>query len=446
MKKIIIVFLTFSYSLLNAQGIFENSLNDVEKNKTTIDFSGYVRASAFGGGEDYDYSSIFGETSIQGKFSNNNMYLFTEIELRSGLQFNKTENVIELTEAYVGYIGEKFDLLLGNQIVTWGRTDGFNPTNNITPNDYFFLTAEPDDLKLSNFLVRIKYRINSKIDLDLIAIPVYKPSVYRYDLFEMGENVSFSEPSLPDKTFENASLAARLNFEFSKIGFSASYFRGYDSYFGFDVKSIDFLSGTPIITNSATSYLKNTIGADFALPINSWILRGETAYNISKDYKKFIYTPNPNIDYVIGVEHNFWGVTTILQYIGKYNLDFNKLQLPVLDNPTDPLAQMQFAEDMIIYESTLFNRKTFYQQEESNHAVALLLSKALAYDTWNIELAGYYNITSEELMIRPKVTWKITDALATTVGGNYMKGPDNSIFAHSSPILNGVFLELKAIF
>ena len=49
-------------------------------------------------------------------------------------------------------------------------------------------------------------------------------------------------------------------------------------------------------------------------------------------------------------------------------------------------------------------------------------------------------------MIRPKVTWKITDALATSLGGNYMKGPDNSIFAYSSPVLSGVFVELIATF
>lgn len=122
------------------------------------------------------------------------------------------------------------------------------------------------------------------------------------------------------------------------------------------------------------------------------------------------------------------------------------MQEPVLSNPTNPLAQMQYAEEIIIYESSIFNRKMFYQQKETNHALVLSLNKAFAYDTWNIELAGYYNITSEELMIRPKISWKISDMLSTSLGGAYMKGPDNSIFNYSAPILSGVFLEFKASF
>ena len=62
---------------------------------------------------------------------------------------------LQLKEAYAGYSGEKMDVLFGNQIVNWGRTDGFNPTNCITPSDYFFLTAEPDDQKLSNFMLHL---------------------------------------------------------------------------------------------------------------------------------------------------------------------------------------------------------------------------------------------------------------------------------------------------
>ena len=431
----------------NGQGLFESSQSEAEDGVNKgIEFNGYVRGSAFGGSEYYDYSSVFGEFCLQSKLSLGKTYLFSDLRFRGGVNFDEKYSVFQLKEVYAGYQSDNFDLFLGNQIVSWGRTDGFNPTNNITPNDYFFLTSDMDDQKLSNFMLRIKYRFSAVIDIEVIGIPIYLPSIYRYDLFDMGENVSFGEPALPKISFDNGSVATRLNFEFSKIGFSVSYFRGYDPYYGFNVQSVDFTSGTPVIINSATPYLKNTIGADFALPINSWILRGEAAYNITNDYKQFMYIPNPDMAYVAGVEHEFWGVTTILQYVGKYTLDFTELHLPVLTDPTNPLAQMQYATEMIEYESALFNRKMFYQQEETNHAVMLLLSKALAYDTWNIELAGYYNITSEDLMIRPKITWKITDALAASLGGNYMTGPDNSIFNYSAPVLSGVFVELKATF
>ncbi len=444
---LLLIFSIIAVFASNAQGLFESSQADSQEGKKYgVVFSGYARGSAFGGSEAYDYSSVFGEFCLQSELSQGKTFLYADLRFRGGLNFDEEYTTFQLKEVYAGYQSDKFDLYLGNQIITWGRTDGFNPTNNITPNDYFFLTSDMDDQKLPNFMLRMKYRFTSIVDIEVIGIPFYSPSNYRFDLFNTEKNVSYDEAALPEKTIANSSFATRLNFEFSDIGFSASYFRGYDPFYGFDIKSIDWATGTPIITNSATPYFKNTIGADFSLPVKTLILRGEAAYNLTIDYEQFMYIPNPDIAYVIGMEYNFWGITTILQYVGKYTLNFTEMEIPVLTDPTDPLAQIQYAEDMIIYESTLFNRKIFYQQKGTNHAVILSLNRAFAYDTWNVGLAGYYNITSEELMIRPKITWKIADALSASVGVNYMRGAAKSVFDYSAPVLSGVFVELKATF
>lgn len=448
MKQLVLGFLILFCSSIYSQSLFESAQaakSEVDK-KVGIDFSGYVRGSIYGASQNYDYNTTFGETSLKGKLFYNNAFLYTEMRLRSGLKFNETFKQFELREAYAGYSGEKFDALLGNQIISWGRTDGFNPTNNITPNDYFFLTADPDDQKLSNFMLRLKYRISTKIDLDIIMIPTYRPSVYRYDLFDLGQNVSFVDGTMPDFSFENSTFAARLNFELSKAGFSFSYFRGYDPFYGFDVVRIDWQELGPIISNSASPYLKNTIGADFAIPISTWIARGEFAYNMTSDYEAEMYIPNPDLQYVLGLEKSFDGFITILQYIGKYSLDYKDLAAPILLDPTNPLLQIQYATEMIYYESSLFNRKIFNQQEEMNHALLLTTSKSFAYDTWNAEISGYYNITSEEYVIRPKISWRISDALTACTGLSYMYGPEGSLFDYSSPVLSGAFLELKVNF
>ena len=153
-------------------------------------------------------------------------FLFSDIRVRGGLNLGEEYTTFQLKEAYAGYSSDKLDIFLGNQIVTWGRTDGFNPTNNITPNDYFFLSADPDDQKLSNFMLRTRYRIFDKIDIDLIGIPFYVPSIYRYDLFDMGQGVKFASPTLPEKSFRNSSAAARINVELPRIGFCLFLFQG----------------------------------------------------------------------------------------------------------------------------------------------------------------------------------------------------------------------------
>jgi hypothetical protein len=448
MKYITIVMLFLMSPLIYAQGLFESASSDEQKKNEglTLDLSGYGKGSAYIGFDNYDYTTAFGEVAFQGKVSNKNAFMFADVRLRDGNKFNEPFQEMQLKEAYAGYSGEKIDVLLGKQIVIWGRTDGFNPTNCITPSDYFFLTGDPDDQNLSNFMLRFKYRFTNQIELDLTAIPGYKPSLYRYELFDLGEDVSFANMSLPDQTFGNSTLAARLNFEFSKVGFSVSWFRGYNPEYGFNVQNIDFTTGSPVITNAPVPFLKNMFGADIAAPLGSWIIRGEFAYTKTSDLEDKMYIPNPDLHYVAGIEHSFKGFNTILQYIGKYTLDFTEMEEPTLDNPSDPLAQMQYASDLIIYESSLFNRKTFYQQKKTNHALALTINKAFSYDKWNIELTGLYNLTTEDYLIRPKISWDISDALTASAGCSYMAGKEKELFYYAGPVLNGAFFELKVNF
>jgi hypothetical protein len=295
-------------------------------------------------------------------------------------------------------------------------------------------------------MLRFKYRFAPKTELDIITIPVYRPSVYRFELFDFGPTVQFTDAILPEHTFSNSTIAARLNFELSKIGFSVSYFRGYNPEYGFDVIDIEWSANVPYVTNAAAYYLKNMIGVDLAVPLASWILRGELAYNITTEYESKMYVPNPDLHYVTGIERNFGGFYTILQYIGKYTFDFTELEEPILTVPEDPLALQQYTEELIYYEASSFNRKIFYQQKETNHAISITINKSFAYETLHAEIFAYYNFTSEEYMLRPKISWNITDALTTSAGCIYMAGPEMQIFDYAGPVLNGAFLELKVNF
>jgi len=71
-----------------------------------------------------------------------------------------------------------------------------------------------------------------------------------------------------------------------KRGFWASYFRGYNPFYGFNIQSIDWDIASPRIVNSSNPHLKNSIGIDFSLPVSSWIIRGEAAYNITEKYEE----------------------------------------------------------------------------------------------------------------------------------------------------------------
>ena len=434
---------------LSAQSLLQDAGREVavdEPQQPALQLNGFARGVVFGGGKKYELATTFAEVALQSQLRSHGAFLQADIRLRKGILFDEDIQLIDFKQLYAGYSSLKFDLLLGNQVVTWGRTDGFNPTDNITPKDYFFFTLDPDDQQLSNFLLRAKYRFTSDIELDIIGVPFYLPSVYKYELFDMGANVSFAEQQFPEKKLKNSAVAARLNFDLPAAGWSVSYFRGYDPFHGFEVAVVDWSTSSPVITNRLASYLKTSWGADLAVPLGAVIVRAEGAYNITENPDAKMYVPMSDISYVGALEANIAGMTVIAQYVGKYVLDFSSLVLPVLTDPLNPLAQMQYANAMIDYENRQFNRRIFHQQEKMNHAVALSLNKSVGYDAWELMCTGYYNITSEEWMVQPKVTYKISDALTASLGGNYMHGTGKALFSYASTIMNGAFISLKAFF
>ena len=431
-----------------AQGLFDKSLpvSSDESAKISPDvIHGYARGSAWGGAKDYNYSCLFGELALQAGMSRGKTIFSGDVRFYEGSFYNERRTIIQLKEAYAGYIGNKLDILIGNQIVSWGRTDGFNPVNNINPNDYFFLTPDPDDQRIANFMLRSRYRFSPQTELETIIIPVYRPSVYRYELFDMGEDISFEEAVLPAAGFENTSLAARLNMEFPAIGFSFSWFHGIDPFYGFRLIGYDLRPSQRIIYQS-DFYTKDAIGADFALPINKWIFRSEMALNLTTGYRDYMHIPDPEIYYVAGVERDISGFLTIVQYVSKRSLDFTPLTTPVLSNPLDPISQAEYAGEMIRYESALFNRKIFNQQEKTNHAFMFSINRSFAYNVLATEFSCYYNITSEEYLIRSKIIWDMSDGVSISSGFSLMQGPENSVFSKAGKVLNGIFTGIKVSF
>jgi hypothetical protein len=292
-------------------------------------------------------------------------------------------------------------------------------------------------------MFRTKLKPTSTIDIELIAIPFYKPSVYRYNLFDMGQPATFAQVDSPELEFDKGSLAARFNLESSSVSLSASYFIGHNPFYGF---ALDSYTPSPLAVNFRPKpYFMQTIGADFALPVKSWIIRGEMALNLTNNYEAEMNIPNPDFSYVMAVERSFLDITTIFQYVGKYTLNFEELTTPILTGFT-PDAIQQYAAEMVVFESTRYNRKIFNQQEETNHMLFLSLNRSFFYEQLNIELSGAYNITTEEHMVRSRVKWSLTDAVSANIGCSYMLGPDDSIFNMAGKVMNGVFLGLEVGF
>jgi hypothetical protein len=346
-----------------------------------------------------------------------------------------------LREAYVNVYTGNFDVRLGQQIVVWGRADAFNPTNNITPQNLLTRSTDEDDRRMGNFLIRTSYFWNP-FSFELLWVPQYVPSVLPIpiQLFELPIGVRFDDAIHPDARLKNSAIAAKVDLETGGFGGSLSYFRGYMPLPGVTMKSPE-ISEQAVITIpiALKSYRMEVIGSDFSTTAGSFGLRAEAGYrNPIDDYTmekvelvdSTIHIPNPDLQFIFGVDKSIGDFSIIVQYIGRYVFEFEELG----------------ADDNMLRELELKNRMISSQLYETSHGIFMRPSLALLHETLDVEFLIYYNITTEESILRPVISYDITDALTARIGGEWYKGPENTLFGTVEQALSSAFIELKASF
>lgn len=425
---------------LMAQSLFEDATG-AKDSKLTYELGGYLRSTLYGGGAASDgegeIKSGYGELSLSLKAEKKGFGdALAEFRMREGYEFGEYISEVNLREAYVNaYLGP-FDLRVGHQIVVWGRADGFNPTDNITPNNMLARSPDEDDRRLGNFLIRTFYNAQP-MRFEALWIPFFKSSVVPTNLLQLPPNVIIGSPDYPDSRFKNSTFAFKVNFERPSWDGSVSYFNGHNPFPGIDADLSAIVGLTPFVEMFPKSYRMHVLGADFATTVGGrWGIRGEFAYRRPHGaYADQFYIINPDLQYVIGVDREFSGnLDLILQYIGRYVLDFEELFV---------ITSMEMIP---VYNLALKNRLISRQQFELSHAISCRASLSLLHETLNLELLGYGNLTSEEFLWRPKLTYDITDAFQVIVGGELYDGPHDTLFGLIDKHLNSVFAEIRLSF
>ncbi|MBN1472850.1 MAG: hypothetical protein JW925_13835 [Syntrophaceae bacterium] len=436
-KQPLILLLFFVPSLVLAGDFFDDDTGGTTENsKLSFELNGFTRGVSFGGKtvdeHEYELKAGYGELGLKcrariGQYGDG----YAEIRFRRGFEFGKSITEFKLREAYVNaYLGN-LDIRLGHQIVVWGRADEFNPTNNITPQNMIARSTDLDDRKVGNFLLRSSYDLGP-LDFELIWVPQYAPSVLPMDLFTIPDGVELGTAVLPGATLKNSSLALKTGVVLGPFDGSVSWFRGYMPMPGIflltetDGSSIDLFA-------KAKSYKMNVFGADFSTSVGSFGLRGEFAYRRPTDDYSLdtnYYIPNPDFQYVLGVDRSIGNFSVIVQYIGRYVSDF----------------KAEITGNAIVKELESINRMAASQQNQISHTVMMRPSLALFHETCTLEFIGLYYISTEEWLLRPSVAYNLADALTLKAGWEGFIGPDGTLFGNIQDALSAGFVELKASF
>jgi len=430
---------------------------------SAFDLNGYVRGDFFIGKVPErpaaEFKSVYSELSLKLKVKKDKIGdAYAEPRFRYGIQANERSLVVDLREAYVNLYAGPLDLRLGQQIVVWGRADALNPTSNITPIDLRMHSPVEDDRRMGNVGARAFLNF-SPIRIEGVWMPLYEAS--EIPNLDLPADVNWGPTHFPSMNVENGLEAGRVHLELPGIEMSASYLYGYAPLPGlslgkFVVPANPAQDGVviPEVLIARRAYNQHVVGFDFATTLGDFLgLRGEAAYRAPLHFRHRVYAPNPDVQYVLGLDHTFGDVSVIAQYLGRYTVNWRRHPPPATvvsisdvlngfyENNIPPVAYADV--DEVLAQK---NQMLFSQLHRVQTLASLRLEWLALHQTLSLSALGLVNFSTKEWLLFPKVAYQVSDSLSATVGAELYEGPHDTLFGVIDSELSAGYAELRMSF
>lgn len=320
----------------------------------------------------------------------------------------------KLREGYLNLTTGDADWRLGRQIIVWGRADGINPTDNLTPRNYTLLTPETDDQRFGALAAKMNYHF---ADATLTAIWLLRFAASVYPI-PVQPGVSFSE-EIPH---ENQG-ALKLDHSGGDADWSVSYFNGFD-------QTPDLQIAAP--TNLIWQHRRiRVLGVDGATTAGRYGLRAEAAYTWTDNAANDPLVKQPFLYAVLGGDHTIGDNLNInLQYYFRHVTGYQAPQ--DIANPMLRAVAIQAA--------ITSNQLTRFQ-----HGLTLRVSNKWFNETLEGEIAAVTSFTNGDFMLRPKLVYAFNDQLKGSLGGDIFRGGSDTFFGRLRDN-SSLFAEMKYSF
>ena len=449
------------------QGLFESSLSEGSEivGQEYLSIGGFIRSAVYIGNtpdkEEPYLQSAYAQASLQLKAkAGSKVSAFADIRFRYGTEWQETVSEVQIREAYVDLQTGPVGFRLGKLIAPWGKGTLFNPVNKLTPMDPTTRSPEIDDMNLGIWSFQTSINMGSYLKLTGTWNPLYQPGILLIDPIPMPEYVYFLDPDYPDVTLNEGSYGIQLDLHAPAMDAALYWFDGYHNWPGiaFDSFIMDSLSMEPVALNIyEKAYRIMMAGLDFSVPVGSWIFTAEGAWFQARAYHEGVeYLPFPELSYTAEIEKSGSWLTVIAGYYGKYIMDFVPAQaapelvaeqeqfLPLVEagiNLTSDLVDAAVREQV-----AAFNRLYNYQLEEFYHSTFLVLKGNFFHNILELSVPLIYNISTDEWIAQPSISWMPADGLRVKAGFNGLWGSENSLYDLLGPVLNSGFISMTLTF
>jgi len=324
--------------------------------------------------------------------------------------FGKTsKNTPSVDEAYLDFYTQDFDIRLGKQYIFWGRTSGVNtPTNNINPQDLTKIKPDAEEMRVGVNALKANYFRGFDLVFQGVWIPGFASS--KLPSFSLPLYVVIGEEKRPGPELENSSWGLKID-KFGRVGdFSFSYLYTWDSFPDYEID----ISEYPSVTLVPVYHRVRIFGADFATGIAGFDVKGEVAYFQTEDKNgESLSIKNSHLKYTFELGYppadNF---DVILQLQGKIVFDFK--------SPEEyPSELRQLAEQISFFYS---------EQKEWQTLLGTHLIYRMWHDRLKLEFIGNYNLTLQDYLLSPKLSYEIGGGLNLGFGAMIFEGEPNTQF------------------
>jgi hypothetical protein len=388
--SILILFFTFNF-------VFADGLN----------ITGYVR----------NYDGILLNDNMDFSIVQNTLDLnFTMQTSKMGFKVNpyvyqysdKTIN-FDIRELYLDLFFNSFDIRIGKQQIIWGKADGVFITDIISPKDLSeFLLRDFEEIRMGITAVKLDYYIGDNT-FELVWVPVFSATKFPSQdsiwaitpAFPVQPKFDFSQKEIKP-SIKNSEIFAKYSIFSSAVDFEimGGYTWDADPVIH-TLKEIDPLTHQLLSLTAIPEHHRLTVaGGSFSTTLGPVVIRGEGAYYWGKHFqsndpaiKDGVIEKN-YINYLLGADFSISGIKFSTQFIQQIIPDYNDF---IVNNKSNNLM-------------TILARKDF-----------------LDGDTLHLEFFSYLGLTDGDGLIRPKISYDISDGVNIMLGANIFFG-DKGMF------------------
>jgi hypothetical protein len=314
---------------------------------------------------------------------------------------------------------DNFDLRIGKQQIIWGKADGVFITDIISPRDLSeFILPDFEEIRIGINALKFDYYLGNST-FEVVWIPIFQAtitpdenSIWAPEMQEFPVPTAYYSQNYDDgKKLSESEFALKYSYLGSAIDFELMAAYMWDDNPAMHI----FLQPDMTLLIKPEYHRLPLAGASFSKALGGAVVRGEGAYYFEKRFSSEDYLVNcikekDYLHYLVGYDHNWFGVNVSFQFIQEYIMDY---------------------EDDI-------------RNDEFSSTMTFLFTEDLLRETLRLEFFTYYGINNEDALLRPKIAYDFADGFEVQLGANIFVGEEGNFGQYDENDM--IYLKLKLSF